>query len=77
MANNELRQEADHAAFVRGHDMVWADSYCVGSRVLQQATCSKCGMGLETNSRPLPNETAIGGEAVALHCPGHKQQERE
>jgi len=53
---DDLRQEADDYATFEGHDMVWSDLAQVGSRMLQFATCAKCGMGLQINTQPLPND---------------------
>jgi len=34
------------------------------------ASCWSCHMEVLVNSNPMPNEIDIGGEAVALDCPG-------
>jgi len=38
--------------------------------------CIDCNMQVAVNSSPLPNEISIGGEVVALNCPGKYDQIR-
>jgi len=35
--------------------------------------CVKCGLEIEVNSAPAPNEIEIAGPAVALNCPKANQ----
>lgn len=41
-------------------------------RFRRHSKCRRCGMGVQILTHPAPNEIDIGGEAVALNCPGQK-----
>ena len=63
-----LKREAKEAATWRGHELgkfkrhEWRTSHCA------TAECS-CGAIVTVNSRPMPNEIDICGDAVALNHP--------
>lgn len=63
----KLRREAATACRFRGHVMRWTvwhgewQTLCYGA-------CVRCGMLVSCNTKPMPNEIEIGGEAVALTC---------
>lgn len=60
-----LRKKAREAAKSRGHNMV---GWFVIDGHRSYMRCSDCNMRVDTNTRPLPNEIDIGGEAIALDC---------
>ena len=65
----QLRNEANKACKVRGHDtMEWSAPYHGETRSRQCASCSMCGKEVQITMNPLPNEIEVGGEAVALNC---------
>jgi len=41
-------------------------------RAVSYSKCKACGMCVHVNIEPAPNEINIGGEAVALQCPGRE-----
>lgn len=68
--NEELTIEAAESATARGHDLtpfsrVTAWGYRPGAT---RSTCRACGREVTVNPHPMPNQVAIGGEAVALNC---------
>ena len=64
MARN-LKRQAREAATARGHDLTNFQRYAACS---YEAECRKCGKTVDVLVRPMPNETHIAGEAVALGC---------
>jgi hypothetical protein len=59
-------------ARMRGHKLGdWAK---VGKHV-RENICLNCGQSVRVNSQPMPNELEIGGEAVALNCPGKSSKQ--
>lgn len=64
---NALRREAAHAARQRGHRLRWS-LYHSESNTLAFGCCTRCEAQVTCNPHPLSNETAIGGEAVAIIC---------
>lgn len=66
-----LKLESESAVKFRGHALnKWSHSFNIkGNQIKADAHCKYCGMAVFVNSRPLPNEIDISGEAVALNCP--------
>lgn len=65
-----LVKRADHVAESRGHMLgMWqwqgSDAHMRG-----EAYCIFCKMAAMIDTHPAPNSIDIGGEAVALNCPG-------
>src|SRR5579864_6754005 len=54
-------------ARMRGHKL--GEWTYVGDHI-RENICLNCGQSVRVNSRPTPNEVDIGGDAVALDCPG-------
>lgn len=69
MRLSTLRRQAAASAAARSHRLRWHIAHGEG-RTLAIGTCARagCGMQVTCNTRPLPNDIAIGGEAVALNC---------
>ena len=68
LASAKLKAEAIKACIDRGHEMVaWEDDR-TPSRIVSTTACKICGMQVQVNTKPAPNEINIGGEAVALNC---------
>jgi hypothetical protein len=67
----KLAREMQFTMAHRGHTMqsMWVLRTVVGTPVID-IKCRKCGMEARANARPMPNETDIAGEAVALNCNG-------
>ena len=64
MTINDLMQEALESAAWRGHDMGEFDpSFYI-------SMCSRCGRIIQIDPEPPPNGNEIGGEALAVFCPG-------
>ena len=63
-----LRSEANGTAEGRGHILNWHAPHHGEHRSYQIGECDTCGMQVCVNTRPMPNEIDIGGEAVALNC---------
>jgi predicted SprT family Zn-dependent metalloprotease len=63
-----VKSALESANEVREHDMRRISHN--NSRAIYQ--CCKCSMQLEVIAKPLPNETFISGEAVALVCLGEE-----
>lgn len=65
-----LKKEAESAIRFRGHKLNrWSHSFDInGNQIKADAHCKNCGMSVFVNSRPMPNEIDIHGEAVALNC---------
>jgi hypothetical protein len=64
-----LKKQAQKATAWRGHRMRWIPAISHGERrELQTGVCTRCDATVHLNTRPLPNEIDIGGEAVALNC---------
>lgn len=68
-----LKQQATRATWSRGHDMKAFKHYTPDNAV---ASCRKCGMEVQVLAKPAPNEIDVGGEAVALNCPGYGKRSR-
>lgn len=62
---DKLQREARSSARLRGHSLKQFNHY---SDTRRFSHCRHCDMQVEVNSKPLPNEIDIGGEAVALNC---------
>lgn len=63
---NRLKKKAMEACDFRGHTMKgWQTGE---TKSLSVNTCTECCMMVAVRTRPMPNEIAIGGEAVALNC---------
>jgi len=62
---NRLKKEAKDGCQWRGHKM--SRFRRISGRV-HRSFCLHCGMDVDVNIRPLPNEIDIGGRAVALNC---------
>ena len=62
-----LRREAKRFSESRGHKMGYfkAGSYY---KHISISFCKVCGMYVQVNPKPLPNEIEIGGNAVSLNC---------
>lgn len=61
-------------ARMRGHKLgEWAK---VGDHI-RDNICLNCGQSVRVNSQPTTNEIDIGGEAVALDCPGKPSRKRK
>lgn len=65
-----LRREAETVARARGHRLGNWQTYHGESRSLANNECQECGMGVQCNSKPLPNQIDLGGEVLALNCRG-------
>jgi hypothetical protein len=60
-----LKKSAERSAQYRRHNLApWQKI----SDKIYRATCKDCEKSVDVNLHPLPNEIAIGGEAVALGC---------
>jgi len=64
MTINDLMQDALESAAWRGQDM---GEFCPSFYIAQ---CSRCGRIIQIDPNPLPNGIEIGGEALAVYCPG-------
>lgn len=64
-----LKKEALESCKFRGHNMFKFSSRGDHTAV---SKCKKCYMGVWVETRPLPNEIEIGGNAVALNCEKEK-----
>ena len=62
---DRLKQEAKKACEWRGHRM---GKWVAYSSTTYGCRCLTCEKAVVVNSRPMPNEIDIGGEAVALGC---------
>lgn len=60
-----LQREASESCDFRGHQMLSFDKL---SPTCYGAQCKQCGMNVFVELKPMPNEIAIYGEAVALSC---------
>ena len=60
-----LKVEAMRTAKSRGHKMTRFSSLDPTKAV---SRCQNCGFEVMVNSKPLPSEVDIGGQAVALNC---------
>lgn len=63
-----LQREAEAAAKRRGHKLGKWNIYHGESRSLANNEC-KCGAWVQCNTKPMPNQIDIGGNALALNCP--------
>lgn len=62
-----LCKHAATAANLRGHRLHWSVRHSE-SRTVALGVCMRCAAQVTCNTRPQPNDIAIGGDAVALHC---------
>lgn len=64
MKLSTLKKSAQSCTAWRGHHMTWsiADDHAMTGR------CRVCGRGVTICDNPMPNDIAIGGEALAVHC---------
>jgi len=62
-----LSREARESCRGRGHDMQPFRMHTY-YKTVAVSNCRKCGKQVSINSRPMPNEIGVGGEAVALGC---------
>jgi len=65
-----LKSEAREGATLRKHNL---SHFTMGKRFdapheVWDAVCKACGMCVQVNTHPSPNQIDIGGEAVALDC---------
>lgn len=60
-----LKRETLECCKFRGHAM---SRFITDGPYIATACCFICDRTVTVNSRPLPNEIDIGGEAVALNC---------
>lgn len=58
-----LQKKAMKCTRFRRHKMKWILDEKWGRGI-----CSKCGMDVDLNTNPAPNQIDIGGEALALNC---------
>ena len=63
-----LRREAEEACVFRGHSMMWTNPWHGEHQSVQQAECRMCTRWVQVNTRPLPNQINIGGDALAIDC---------
>ena len=63
--DRRLKNEAMEACRYRGH---WMSAFKKLKPTLWRSKCLWCDMDVDVNTKPLPNEIEIGGEAVALTC---------
>jgi len=71
---NKLQRSAMESCDFRGHNMgTWRNltHHSVVSK------CIDCGKEVVCNTQPDPNDIAIGGEAVALHCLSDRDRENK
>jgi len=62
-----LKQEALKSCAHRNHEMRRFQKH-PWRKNISTSECRHCGMTVVVNSKPMPNEIDIMGEAVALHC---------
>jgi hypothetical protein len=66
---NKLMKSAEHSAVYRGHALgPWTITKYFEDQWCARAECS-CGAQAYVNTKPLPNEIDIGGQAVAVNHP--------
>jgi len=70
---DKLKKEARSAAGYRGHTLKRFVTHYSKTRAITE--CRECACYVQVNAAPLPNETAIGGDAVAIGCIGSKKKE--
>lgn len=63
---DELIREAQFWTALRRHTMFEFQQI---NQSVYRSSCELCGMEVDVNLKPLPNDVHIGGEAVALVCP--------
>lgn len=64
----DLIKAAEESIKFRGHKLAKWQIYHGEGKSLANYECPVCGKGAQCNTRPLPNDIDIGGEAVALGC---------
>jgi len=69
MMLSTLKRRAQMATAFRGHRMKWLPPWHGEGQSLQNGECVKCGAFVQLNTRPMPNQIDIGGNALALTCP--------
>ena len=67
---SDLQHEAQQSARFRNHNL---DRFHKVGDHKSVARCVRCGAEVDCNTKPLPNEIDIGGEAVAVNCPGSRE----
>ena len=63
-----LRKHAEISTKNRKHIIEWQPAWHSESKSIQTGICKLCGREVQINTKPLPNEIDIGGEALALNC---------
>jgi hypothetical protein len=71
-ALDQLQQEATECCERRGHKLGKWNIFHGESRSLANNECTVCGAEVQCNSRPMPNQIEIGGDALALNCPAKR-----
>jgi len=68
----KLKHDAAAACRFRGHKMgPWGFTIAAGGMAIRGGSiCKQCSMSVQYDTSPPPNGIDIGGEAVALNCPG-------
>jgi hypothetical protein len=67
--DKQLRASAHAAAKKRGHNMGnFAKVRMNAKHPAWSAQCKRCHRHMQVCLNPYPNETEIGGDAVALNC---------
>ncbi len=64
-----LAAEAEQTASARGHFFSYWQLMPDRSSTQAYCVCLGCGKRIEINCKPLPNETELSGEALAVECP--------
>jgi hypothetical protein len=67
----QLEKEALKAATDRGHKLSYFAAY-VNDRSKSEAGCLNCECWALVNAKPQPNQSGIGGTAVATNCDAEK-----
>ena len=62
---DRLKKEALESCELRGHIM---GRFAHVAPERAYSICRRCGLEVTVDSRPMPNEIDIGGQAVALSC---------
>ncbi len=71
-----LQRHARKSTVARGHSIQWGAPFQSNGGYGVDGKCKHCGKTLVVLQRPLPNQIAIGGEAVALNCERSLPQEK-
>jgi len=67
-----LKKRAMRYAEMRGHkfERNWQGDKPNGDRFFK--SCTDCGNFVDVVLKPMPNEIELGGEALAMDCPGYQ-----